>query len=244
MKKNLCWLVFCIDKSGSMTKIKDDMIGGFNSYIDSQIKANLGEARVFGYAFDTYYETLFENVDINLAPRLDATNYVPRGGTALYDSLGKTITDIGKRLADLAEADRPEKVLVITITDGEDNSHLSGNEFKQYSSTEVKDMVKHQSDVYNWDFAYIGANQDVWAVGASMGITGSASNLGYVADKAGTAYAFDNLAKSSTFYRSAVSAAGGQSAGVKFAFVPTPADTTAFDSQQVVAVKTPKKKKA
>ncbi len=221
-----------------MTKIKEDMIGGFNSYIDSQIKANVGEARVFGYAFDTYYEILFENVDINLAPRLTVENYVPRGGTALYDSLGKTITDIGKKLADMDEADRPEKILVVTITDGEDNSHLSGNEFTEYSSAQVRKMVNHQTDVYNWDFAYIGANQDVWAVGASMGISGSASNLGYAATAAGTAYAFDSLSKSSTFYRSALVS---KSAGDKFAFVPDPADSAAFNSP-LVDVKLPKKK--
>lgn len=239
MKKNLCWLVFCIDKSGSMTSIKSDMIGGFNSYIDSQIKLAVGEARVFGYAFDTYYETLFENVDLNTAPRLTKENYVPRGGTALYDSLGKTIVDIGKKLSDLDESERPEKVLVVTITDGEDNSHLSGTEFKEYSSAEIKDMVKHQTDVYNWDFAYIGANQDAWAVGTSMG---SVNNLGYTATAVGTAFAFKSLSDSSTQYRSAVSSAGARGVDkVKFAFVPT--DTTAFDSQQLVSVKTSKKKK-
>lgn len=238
MKKNLCWLVFCIDKSGSMTKIREDMIGGFNSYIDAQIKANVGEARVFAYAFDTYYETLFENVDINLAPRLTTENYIPRGGTALYDSLGKTITDIGKKLADMDETDRPEKILVVTITDGEDNSHLSGNEFRQYSSKEVKEMVNHQTDVYKWDFAYIGANQNVWAVGASIGTT---SNLSYAATSVGTAYAFDSLSKSSTFYRSA---AVSKLAGDKFAFVPDPADTTALDSQTLVDTKVPKNKKS
>lgn len=208
------------------------MIGGFNSYIDSQIKANVGEARVFAYTFDTYYETLFENVDINLAPRLSIDNYIPRGGTALYESLGKTIDDIGKKLAEMDESERPEKVLIVTITDGENNSHLSGNEFKQYSSMEVKNMVKHQSDVYNWDFAYIGANQDVWAVGTSIG---SSNNLGYAATKDGTAFAFDNLAKSSTLYRSVIASKGGGQ-GVKFAFVPT-------DFQEV-DVKTTKKKKA
>ncbi len=106
----------------------------------------------------------------------------------------------------------------MTITDGEDNSTLIGDtEAQQYTSAKVKEMVKHQTEVYKWDFAYIGANQDAWAVGGSMGV---ANNLNYAATSAGTAYAFDNLTKSTLSYRSAGPARA-------FAFTPDADDQSA-----------------
>ena len=171
----------------------------------------LGDCRVFAYKFDTQYEVMFENMDLDKVSLLDLENYVPRGGTALYDSLGKTITDIGAKLAAMNEEDRPEKVLVITITDGEDNSHLIGDSIK-LDSVKVKEMVEHQKLVYNWDFAYIGANQDSWAVGSSMGYS-IGTTMDYEASSAGTAMAFEALDSSALRYRSS-------SPGVKFSFIP------------------------
>jgi hypothetical protein len=214
-----------------MSAIRADMIGGFNSFIKAQRDANIGDCRVFAYKFDTEYETIFENLDVNKVPDLTNETYEPRGGTALYNSLGKTINDIGAKLAALPESERPEKVLVVTITDGEDNSVLSNFSVSEYNSSKVKEMVKHQTENYKWDFAYIGANQDAWAVGSSMGVT---NNLNYVADSAGTAYAFDNLTKSTLSYRSAGPARA-------FAFTP---DTSAVEvNVSVNPAKAPKTKK-
>jgi len=207
MKKGLTYIIFVIDRSGSMSSIRDDMIGGFNSFIKKQKDANIGECRVFAYKFDTNYEIIFENMDVNSVPLLDNNNYVPRGGTALYDSLGFTIDNMGKRLSNTDESDRPEKVLIVTITDGEDNSKLSNVE-ADYTSAKVKEMTKHQTDNYKWEFAYIGANQDAWAVGAAMGVS---NNLNYTATSRGTAIAFDTLGSSTIKYRS------GKTRGFTFA---------------------------
>jgi hypothetical protein len=209
MKKGLCYIVFVIDRSGSMSSIQTDMTGGFNSFISDQKNANLGDCRVFAYKFDTEYEPMFENADLNNVPLLDATNYVPRGCTALYDSLGRTITNIGAKLAEMAEDERPEKVLVVTITDGLDNALLM--EKTHYTAAQVKEMVQHQTEKYNWDFAYIGANQDAWAVGSLMGVSRS-SSLNYTADSAGTALAFESLADSTISYRSSVRSMGAKAA--------------------------------
>ena len=231
MKSGLTYIIFVIDRSGSMSSIRTDMIGGFNAFIKAQRDANIGDCRVFAYQFDTEYTTIFENLDVNKVPELTEATYQPRGGTALYNSLGKTINDIGVKLAALPESERPEKVLVVTITDGEDNSTLSNFSVSEYNSSKVKEMVKHQTENYKWDFAYIGANQDAWAVGSSMGVT---NNLNYVADSAGTAYAFDNLTKSTLSYRSAGPARA-------FAFTP---DTSAVEvNVSVNPAKSPKTKK-
>lgn len=185
------------------------MIGGFNTFIKAQKDAKIGECRVFAYKFDTEYDIIFENMDVNAVPELNNENYVPRGGTALYDSLGFTIDNIGKRLANTDECDRPEKVLVVIITDGGDNDHLTNvGKDVHFSSEKVKEMVKHQTDNYKWEFAYIGANQDAWAVGGSMGV---ANNLNYAATSNGTAMAFATLGSSTVNYRS------GKTRGFTFA---------------------------
>lgn len=218
MKSGLTYLIFVIDRSGSMQSIRADMIGGFNSFIKSQQDANLGDCRVFAYKFDTTYEPMFEDIDLKQVPMLDNKSYDPRGGTALYDSLGKTIVDIGARLASLPEDQRPEKVLVVTITDGEDNDHLRNEGVTRYNSTMVAELVKQQTEKYHWDFAYIGANQDSWAVAKDMGYS-SGTSLDYEATPVGTACAFASLDSSARSYRSA-------GAGVKFSFSPQPVDVT------------------
>lgn len=232
MKSGLTYLIFVIDRSGSMQSIRADMIGGFNSFIKSQQDANLGDCRVFAYKFDTTYEPMFEDIDLKQVPLLDNKSYDPRGGTALYDSLGKTIVDIGARLAALPEDQRPEKVLVVTITDGEDNDHLRNEGVTRYNSTSVAELVKQQTEKYSWDFAYIGANQDSWAVGASMGYS-KGTTLDYAADSEGTACAFASLDSSARSYRSA-------GVGVKFSFSPQPVDVTVTP----VNPATPKKSKS
>ncbi len=228
MKKDLCWIIFCIDRSGSMSIIRNDMIGGFNTFIKSQRDLKIGECRVFAYKFDTQYDVMFENLDINDVPLLTEANYVPGGGTALYDSLGKTIEDIGIRLSNLPEDERPEKVLVVTITDGEDNSSLIGD-VKHFNNESVKTMVKHQKEVYSWDFAYIGANQDSWAVGSSMGYS-MGTTLNYTADSKGTAMAFGSLSDSTTKYR--------RYAGATFNFCPSSDDD---EDDTVSNIATPKR---
>lgn len=214
MKSGLTYIIFVIDRSGSMASIREDMIGGFNSFIKIQQAAKLGEVRVFAYKFDDVYEPMFEDIDLNTVPQLDRNNYVPRNMTALYDAMGTTIDNIGARLSAMKEEDRPEKVLVVTITDGEENS---SHKFNQQN---VADRIKTQREQFNWDFAYIGANQDSWAVGHSIGYT-KGTTLDYKADSDGTAYAFDTLSRGVTSYRSACAAAPAGSAGsVKFAFTP------------------------
>lgn len=219
MKENLTYLIFVVDRSGSMSSICKDMIGGFNSFIKAQRDAKIGDAKVFFYQFDTKYEAVHEGISLEDVPDLTDKTYVPRGSTALYCSLGKTINDMGVRLSNMPENERPEKVFVITITDGEDNSVLTNinepNEYKVYTSDEVKEMIKHQTEAYNWDFAYIGANQDAWSVGSGMGHT-SGTTLNYVASAAGTACMFNKLSDDTVSYRSAK--------GAKFAFSPDPDD--------------------
>ena len=212
MKSGLTYLIFVIDRSGSMASIRDDMIGGFNTFIKTQKDAKLGDCKVFAYKFDNIYETMFEDIDINDVPQLDRNTYVPRDMTALYDAVATTIDSIGTRLAAMKEEDRPEKVLVVTITDGEENAS------RKFNQQNVADRIKTQREQFNWDFAYIGANQDSWQVGSSIGYQ-AGTTLDYVADSQGTAFAFQKLCASTSNYRG--------TKGAKFAFTPDDDDKKA-----------------
>lgn len=179
MKKGLTKIIFVVDRSGSMQTVAKDMIGGFNSFIKSQKENNIGECRVSFYQFDTVYEKVFENVDVQLVQDLTSETFVPRGGTALLDAMGITINTVGAELLALPEDERPEKVLVVVITDGEENSS------KEFKTEQIKSMVQLQTEKYSWQFVYIGANQDAWSVGQSMGINASSSYC-YVSSGANT----------------------------------------------------------
>lgn len=192
-------MVFVIDRSGSMAKIATDMIGGFNRFIKDQ-KAVDGDCTVYAYQFDDEYDAIHDGIDIQDVPDLTSETYVPRNCTALYCSLGKTIADIGRKISEIDESERPEKVLFVTITDGLDNSSLYNSE-ASYDCQQVRDMIKHQTNKYDWSFAYLGANQDSWAVGGSMGVA-KGSTLNYVASSKGVQDMYATLSDATTTYRS------------------------------------------
>lgn len=197
MKKDYTKIVFVVDRSGSMSSIAKDVIGGYNKFIADQKALKHGTCDISFYQFDNEYETVYENTPIDFVKVLDENTFVPRGSTALLDAVGRTIKNVGKQLESLNESERPEKVLVVIITDGEENSS------RNYTSEEVKKAVEHQTNVYKWQFTYIGANQDAWQVGANLGIARSAS-LSYVANTAGTEGAWDSLSSNTAMYRACV----------------------------------------
>src|SRR3990167_7460886 len=124
-------ITFILDRSGSMIPIKQDVIGGFNSFITEQ-KALPGKLKVTLVQFDNVYEAVFVAKSVDQVPVLDSNSYQPRGSTALLDAIGRTINDTGARLRRMSEKDRPAKVLVIIYTDGQENA---SNEF-------TKDKIK------------------------------------------------------------------------------------------------------
>ncbi len=200
MKKGLTKIVFVVDRSGSMASVSKDMIGGFNRYIKTQKENKVGECSVTFVQFDTSYDVVYKNISVENVQDLTDETFVPRGSTALYDAVGKAVTDVGIELNLLTEDERPEKVLVVILTDGEENAS------RKFTSEQVKELVKHQTDVYKWEFVYIGANQDVWAVGNTLGI--SASNItSYVSSgrntKASNDILWDKLSAKTVSFRSA-----------------------------------------
>lgn len=176
-----------LDRSGSMRTLAADTIGGFNKFLEDQ-KAAPGDATLTLALFDSEYEVPYDAKDIKDIPELTNKVYFARGMTALYDALGKAILDTGAALAAIPEDQRPGTVIVLVMTDGEENSSV---EFAGEAGRQrVQAMVKEQTDTYKWSFIFMGANIDAKAVGASLGVA-AARSLNYTADTAGTRAAYE-----------------------------------------------------
>lgn len=171
-------IVCILDRSGSMCTIWKDMIGGLCSFIDEQ-KDLPGKANITMVAFDSKYDELTKSMDISKFKTLEVMDGIhPRGTTALYDAVGRTINSVGRRLREMNDSERPGTVLFFIVTDGYENSS------REFSVLRIKEMIQHQTNKYNWKFSYLGANQDAFAVGDSIGIPkGFCANID--ADSAG-----------------------------------------------------------
>lgn len=176
MDNNLTEIIFLLDRSGSMSGLESDTIGGFNSFVAEQSK--LGDTRLTTVLFDDKYEILHSGVDAKDV-FLTHREYFTRGATALLDAVGKTILDVGLRLSGTPEAARPHKVIFVITTDGQENSS------REFSYDKVNQMISHQRDVYNWEFIFMGANIDVAKESFRLGIN-PAHAMQYDASDEGT----------------------------------------------------------
>jgi hypothetical protein len=159
-KANSTELIFIVDRSGSMESIAADMRGGFDNFIRKQREIP-GECRVTVVHFDDRYEVAFTSLALAAVPQLEL---VPRGMTALLDAMCRAIDETGARLAAMPERERPEKVIVMTITDGLENAS------RTHKRHDVLDRIRRQERDYNWQFIFLGANQDAIAVARDLGI--------------------------------------------------------------------------
>lgn len=162
MKKNLTEIIFLLDRSGSMGGLELDTIGGFNAFIDRQCKME-GETYLTTVLFDDQSDILWNGIDANHA-RLTDEEYYVRGCTALLDAVGKTISEVGRRLSKTSEDQKPENVIFVITTDGMENAS------REYTYEKVKKMIRHQQKKYNWEFIFMGANIDAAEEADSIGI--------------------------------------------------------------------------
>ena len=203
MKTKYTHLIILLDRSGSMEIIKDFIIEGFNKLVQDQAEVE-GDCTITLVQFDDKYEVLFRLTTIKAFPKLTDKTFVPRGMTPLVPATIKLIEEEGNVLANLKEEERPEKVIFVSISDGSQNSFFLDGERSYKTSFDLKEMVDHQKTKYNWQFIYIGANQDSEKEGDKYGVTRSAT-LNYQATERGVKAMFAKVSKSSVRYRSAVS---------------------------------------
>ena len=161
---NYTAMLLVIDRSGSMDTIRDDMVGGLTAMLAQQA-AEPGILTVDIVTFDTEIElqcTMSNPSDVAIVLE-------PRGGTALFDAIGMSVTGFGRTLAALPEHARPETVQVVVVTDGEENSS------RKFSSRAVRALVTQQKEKYSWDFVFLGTNQDAVMAGQHLGFDAGSS---------------------------------------------------------------------
>ena len=194
MKNNITELVFILDRSGSMSGLEQDTIGGFNSLIEKQRRQN-GKCYVSTVLFDHETEVLHDRVELSEISKMTENDYTVRGSTALIDAIGGAIHHIGNIHKYAREEDVPEHTLFVIMTDGMENAS------RRYTYDRVKKLIEHQKAKYGWEFIFLGANIDAAATAVSMGI-GRDRAADYICDKAGTALNYDVLSKVTSAVRS------------------------------------------
>ena len=187
MKNNITELVFILDRSGSMSGLESDTIGGFNSMIEKQKKQE-GLCFVSTVLFDNESKVLHDRVKLTDIPKMTDKDYTVRGCTALIDAIGGAIHHIGNIHKYARPEDVPEHTMFVITTDGQENaSHL-------YTSEQVKKMIERQKEKYGWEFLFIGANIDAVETAARYGIDEDRA-VNYNADGKGTQILYESVAK-------------------------------------------------
>ena len=160
---NLTEIICVIDRSGSMAQIRDDAIGGFNTFLSEQQKLP-GQAKLTLVLFDHEYQVLHDGLDIQQVQELNHQTYIPRGSTALLDAIGHSMELVGKRLEQMPAKERPGTVVMAILTDGQENSSTG------YAHDQIFSMIKHQKEVYAWEFVFLAADQGAFAVAEQLAI--------------------------------------------------------------------------
>lgn len=156
-------LVFILDRSGSMSGLESDTIGGFNAMLAKQVKAE-GEAVVTTVLFDDKYELLHDRINIDAIAPITDKDYFVRGSTALLDAVGMTLQKIINVQKMTAQGQKADKVLFVITTDGLENAS------REYSYAVIRQMIEHQKKRYDWEFIFLGANIDAVGTAAKFGI--------------------------------------------------------------------------
>lgn len=196
MKKNLTEIIFILDRSGSMSGLEADTIGGFNSMIEKQKKAD-GEAMISTVLFDNVSEVIHDRVSVlDIQPMTDK-DYTVRGCTALLDSIGGAIHHIGNIHKYARAEDVPEHTLFVITTDGMENAS------RHYNAERVKQMIERQKARYGWEFLFLGANIDAVETARHFGI-GADRAVNYHSDSAGTQLNYEVLSEAICAVRGSV----------------------------------------
>lgn len=187
MTENITEIVCVLDRSGSMESMKDEPIGGFNRFIEEQ-KELEGEAKLTLVLFDDQYDVIHDGVDLKEVPKLTKDVYWPRGMTALLDAVGKAVNTVEARLSKLKDEYQPEKVIVVILTDGLENS---SHEFKK---EDLKKKIEELQKEKKWEFIFMGSELESFDDARGMGLKASMCDS-YQATSEGLLKGYVNLSR-------------------------------------------------
>lgn len=152
-----------------MGSIVSDVIGGYNNFLSEQ-KAAKGDCSLTLVQFDSEgIDTLYEHADVQTVSELTNKTYQPRGGTPLLDALGQTLEATGRAMENISEVERPDKIIFVVITDGEENAS------RKYTKAQIKQMIEQREKSDHWNFVFLGANQDAFAEAGAIGVQAAAA---------------------------------------------------------------------
>lgn len=180
-------ITLVLDRSGSMGNCRDATIEGVNTFLREQKEAP-GDATFTLVQFDDHYEVVYDAMPLSDVPFLTHETFVPRGSTALLDAMGRTVNNIKSRIELLDEVDRPDKMILVVVTDGGENAS------KDFTREAVFETVNALKSNDGWDIIYLGANQDAIKVAAGMGIS-RGSSATYTTDHISTSNTYSNFSK-------------------------------------------------
>lgn len=185
MKNNVTELVFILDRSGSMSGLETDTIGGFNSMLKKQQEHD-GKCYVSTFLFDNQTEILHDRVLLSDIDKMTAKDYVVRGCTALFDALGEAITHIGKIHKYARSKDVPDQTIFVITTYGMENAS------RKYDSETIKEMIERKKEKYGWEFLFLAANIDAVESAKEFGIDKNRA-VNYHADAKGTTCLYETI---------------------------------------------------
>lgn len=162
-------IIMLLDKSGSMHKLTDDTIGGFNSFVESQKDDT--KTTLTTVLFDSTWRILHDGIDIYSVEPMTTKDYIPSGNTAMLDAIGETINRVQDRHDELG-AEKPDNVLFVITTDGMENFS------RNFTKAQIEKMIQHQTKGHGWEFIFLGANMDAVSEARSIGIDESKA-VGY-----------------------------------------------------------------
>jgi len=186
-------IINIIDKSGSMSSMIDMAINGFNEFLTEQ-KSVDGNALVSTILFSDVYKPLYDDQDIQECKLFDKNNYVTGGMTKIYDSVCKTINNEINKLGNLPKDKRPEKTLCVILTDGQENNS------KQFSKEQTKKLVQEMKDDFNWEFIFLGADENAAFTAESIGIS-RGNSYAFANNSVGLSDAYQNISRATKVYR-------------------------------------------
>ena len=206
MKNGITELVFILDRSGSMSGLESDTVGGFNSMINKQ-KSEEGKCFVTTVLFDHEIEFLHDRLELGSIPAMTEKDYTVRGCTALIDAIGSTINHIENIHKYARREDVPEHTVFVITTDGMENASHN------YSSDNVKNTISRKKEE-GWEFLFIGANIDAVQTAKDFGINKNRA-VNYNADSLGTKILYDSVAEAVCSMRSTNTISASWSAPIK-----------------------------
>ena len=183
MRKNLTEVVFILDRSGSMSGLEKDTIGGFNSMIEKQ-KREAGQALISTVLFNNNSKVLYDRVEVQKIPSMTEDDYSVYGCTAFLDAIGGAIHHIGNVHKYARPEDVREHTMFVITTDGMENAS------RRYTYEKVKQMIERQKAKYGWEFLFLGANIDAVETASQFGI-GADRAVNYQCDSEGTALNYE-----------------------------------------------------